>query len=114
MAFHETTEAGDSFHRRRRAVVDVYGNPGIAKSRFLDYALYRLLASGCSVLYLRGPGEEAYVFRPSPAPEGLTKATVTRHDLLTALRDGAAADVDIILFDPHEESEERMAYLRHV
>jgi len=47
------------------AGVFIYGNPGIGKSVFLDYALHRYLELGKPVLFLSGPDSRAYLYRPS-------------------------------------------------
>lgn len=81
--------------------VFLVGTPGIGKSCFLDYALHRFLHDyDQSVLYLVGPRERAYLFRPDGA--------VVEHNLRNALDNNnimADEHFDVVLYDPHENVE---------
>ena len=73
----------------------ILGTPGIGKSCFLDYALHRYLQDNKSVLYLRGPLKMAFVLQSS--------GSVDTYELEDGLRQGLARNVDVILYDPHED-----------
>jgi hypothetical protein len=72
----------------------VIGSPGVGKSCFLDYALYRLQEENNSVLYLSGPLRKAYVYLPN--------GEVAEFSLEDALSQNMAENVNFVLYDPHE------------
>jgi hypothetical protein len=87
-----------ALHNRDNPVEGVFvcGTPGIGKSCFLDYALYRLLLANKSVLYLDGPRDDAFIFSPD--------GRVVEYKLDDAIRKRMAANVDVVLYDPHEDA----------
>lgn len=88
----------------------VKGSPGIGKSCFLDYALYRFLKEEKTVLYADCPFDVIYKFYP-PSRGGGYERTSGVFDSLTRLG-MANAEVDVVLFDPHEDSGKTQDYTR--
>eukprot|EP00978_Attheya_sp_CCMP212_P038443 scaffold190657_cov24-Attheya_sp.AAC.1 len=76
--------------------VIVEGTPGVGKSCFLDYALHDYTQDEKKVLYLDGPANEAILYERNVAPQ--------TYNLENALKNRIAEYADIIIFDPHEES----------
>ena len=82
----------------------VMGTPGVGKSCFLDYALYRLHEEGKTVLYLSGPKGKAYIY--------VSNGSVEEFPLQQALDDRMAENVDFVLYDPHENAQDTNAVHR--
>jgi hypothetical protein len=91
--FHEC----ETLHTNTIQGVLVLGTPGIGKSCFLDYALHRLLLTNKSVLYLDGPRDDAFIFSPD--------GKVYKYTMQEAVRQRMSANVDVVLYDPHETAE---------
>ena len=91
--------------------VFVKGTPGIGKSCFLDYVLFRLLTEGKTVLYADCPSDCMYKFYP-PSKGGGYEVFRGVFEALTKLDVANSTDVDVVLFDPHENSKETQNYTR--
>ena len=89
----------------------VKGTPGIGKSFFLNYALYRLVAKGKTVLLLSGPMNVAYVYKnleERPTVVKLDEATKVK--VADGMATFLAASTDYVLYDPHEDPQKTQRY----
>lgn len=85
------------------------GTPGIGKSCFLDYACHQFLQQGKTVLYSHGCRDLVYKFYPE-REEGGFNVFKGVHNMLLTLEAANSPDVDIVLFDPHEDSKKTQNY----
>ena len=89
----------------------VKGTPGIGKSCFLDYALFRFLMEQKTVLYADCPSDCIYKFYPPSKGGGYELLQGVFH-ALTKLDVARSTAVDVVLFDPHENAMETQRYTR--
>lgn len=85
------------------------GTPGIGKSCFLDYALHRFLQQEKTVLYAHGRRNYVYKFYPPRAGSGFERSHGVAKSLIE-LELASNDDVDVVLFDPHEDSAKTQDY----